>query len=415
MRQFFWIYALAILPALAAPKATSIKGALTPAWVELGDTGKVLARVVIKGGVPCPAVRIGKSRQAMTLRQPIPDGMEPVCELAIPAGTAAASVGKQPLVLPKSSTTRVVVVGDTGCRIKGERIQDCNDPAKWPLQRVANRAAAEKPDLILHVGDYLYREDKCPPEQRKVCGDGPAGDSWATWQADFFAPAAKLLAAAPWAFSRGNHEDCERAWKGWFYYLDPRPLPADPWNPKSCVAYSDPYQVRAGNVNLFMLDSSAWKAKVSDEQVDRFAAQLAKVQGSGVWIVDHHPFWHLQQGETAETPERAPGPLAIAFDKAKPAGVSMVVSGHTHLFELLTIASDHPTQLIAGDGGTALSDLGPVRADARLGTARREFGYTLMTQSGAAWTVEVKAPVSGTVAKCVVQGSASTCGESATR
>ncbi len=75
-----------------------------------------------------------------------------------------------------------------------------------------------------------------------MCGGTPAGDNWEAWNADFFAPAAKLLAGAPWVFTRGNHESCDRSWRGWFYYLDPRP-----WD-GTCQEYSPPYTVKIGTL-----------------------------------------------------------------------------------------------------------------------------------------------------------------------
>mgnify|MGYP000167914488 CR=1 FL=1 len=61
---------------------------------------------------------------------------------------------------------------------------------------VAGAVAAWDPDLIVHVGDYLYRESPCP-EGQSGCAGSPHGDNWATWNADFFAPASPLLGAAP--------------------------------------------------------------------------------------------------------------------------------------------------------------------------------------------------------------------------
>jgi hypothetical protein len=50
---------------------------------------------------------------------------------------------------------------------------------------------------VIHVGDYLYREDPCPAAAQAQCGGTPSGDNYGAWNADFFKPAAKLLAAAP--------------------------------------------------------------------------------------------------------------------------------------------------------------------------------------------------------------------------
>jgi len=89
----------------------------------------------------------------------------------------------------------------------------CDDPAAWPFARVAMTAAGFAPDLVIHVGDYHYRETPCA--DRAGCANSPHGDTWRAWQADFFDPAEGLLASAPWIMLRGNHEDCLRAGAGW--------------------------------------------------------------------------------------------------------------------------------------------------------------------------------------------------------
>ncbi len=381
---------------------------LSSVWVEYGEGRTVLARVVVDSLQHCPSVQIGTKTLPMAARIPVPDEMMPVCEVAIPTGATSASVAGQALAIPHPTVTNVVVIGDTGCRIKGKRIQDCNDPSKWPLQRVSERATADRPDLVIHVGDYLYREDKCPDDLKHLCGTGPAGDRWDTWNADFFAPASKLLAAAPWAFSRGNHEDCTRAWKGWFYYLDPRP-----WTgAATCVAYSTPYLVQLGSLQLFMLDSSAAREQNLDqEQIELFAKQLGSLHATNAWIIDHHPFWAMKAGTDVASP------LAEAWQRVSPHGVSMVISGHTHLFELLSFGPGRPPQLVAGDGGTNLAAALPASlngATARgvavvAGTSRQEFGYTLLKKDEAGWKLELKAPVEGIVVACTIHGGETAC------
>src|SRR5207249_3297062 len=83
-----------------------------------------------------------------------------------------------------------VVIGDSGCRMKraDDAWQSCNDPNGWPFLRIAAAAARLKPDLVLHVGDYHYRENACPA-RRPGCEGSPWGYGWDTWNADFFGPA----------------------------------------------------------------------------------------------------------------------------------------------------------------------------------------------------------------------------------
>ena len=404
------IATLAVLTAVAAVSANG--QVLTPAWVELGENGTAIARIVVDGPQDCPSIRIDGANQAMSLRQPMPAGLRPACEFTIPTGAKSASVNGQALALPRKNPRRVITIGDTGCRIKGRVVQDCNDPEKWPFQQVATQAAAEKPGLVIHVGDYLYRETPCPTGSEALCGGTPTGDNWETWNADFFAPAAKLLAVAPWAFSRGNHEDCERSWRGWFYYLDPRP-----WN-GSCQEYTNPYLIKLGKFELVMLDSSAVKEFYLDEkQVSIYAAQLAAIHPENAWLVDHHPFWGFATVVHGMRPVALTSALEAAWDQAAPSGYKLILSGHVHLFEFVSWDRGRPPQIVAGDGGTEMSV--PIEislngtsihgASVRISKSQSQFGYTLLSKNGRAWRLELKNRLQEGLVRCSTSGSSAEC------
>jgi len=374
---------------------------LSPVWVELGERGRALARVIVASPQDCPSVQIADSRHAMLLRQPVPAGFRPLCEFAIPANTRAATVNGKALALPKPDPARIVVFGDTGCRIRGAQLQACNDPSQWPFKHVAGAAANARPDLVIHVGDYLYREDPCPADAQALCGGTPSGDNWAAWNADFFQPAANLLAAAPWVFARGNHENCQRSWRGWFYYLDPRPLtrkPGQDFESGACVDFTPPYLVELGKFQAVDFDSSMVNEnQVVPSQVGEYSKQLASLRLRNAWLVDHHPFW----GVRAAAPNQPPLPQTVvlqqAWDKASPKGIEMVLSGHTHLFEVLSYGHQRPLQIVAGDGGTKLADPVPAQVNGMdihgvmvaASENRRTFGYTLLTKRGAAWEMRL--------------------------
>ena len=264
--------------------------------------------------------------------------------------------------------------------------------AKWPFQGVASQAASEKAQLVIHVGDYLYRESPCPTDKQALCGGTPAGDNWDAWNADFFQPAAKLLAAAPWAFSRGNHEDCKRSWRGWFYYLDPRPFSL------TCAVYSPIYLIKLGGFELAMLDSSAAKEDSAEtKQVAEYTAQLQSLHANNAWLVDHHPFWGFRTANDG-TPEPISAPLEAAWENAKPAGIRMALAGHVHLFELLIFDQDRPPQIVAGDGGTDLAS--PIRASVDgsriqgaqvvMSGSQHEYGYTVLEKRPSGWALTLR-------------------------
>ena len=400
---------------------------LTPVWVELGDGGQAIARVVVNSPRDCPAIKIDDAEMKMTPRQPVPDGLRPACELTLPANAKHAVLSGQTLALPRKNPLRIITLWDTGCRIKGKRVQGCNDPGVWPFAQVAGNAAEEKADLVIHVGDYLYREDMCPADAQDKCGGNPSGDNWETWNADFFAPAAKLLAAAPWAFSRGNHEDCKRAWRGWFYYLDPRPLTLEG---KDCKVYSAPYVIRLGKFELAMLDSSPVNEDQAEEkQVAEYAKQLTAIEamlhGKRAWLADHHPFWGLKtEGQKTEA---ISAPLEAAWDRVAPKHIGLILSGHVHLFEILSFAgtgkTTRPPQIVAGDGGTALAEAiteplnGAPLHGAKIvaSESQREFGYTMMTRvskQDQQWKVTLENRQREVLLACSIQERQAACDES---
>jgi len=389
---------------------------LTRPWVELGEGRQAIARVVVDSET-CPAITVDGARRRMSLRRPVPDGFKPACEFALPAGAAAARIEGNRLHLPGADPASIIVIGDTGCRIKGEAVQDCNDMSKWPLKSVADNAASVHPDLIIHVGDYLYRETACPLTAQEECGGTPIGDNWETWHVDFFAPAAKLLAAAPLAFSRGNHEDCRRAWRGYFYYLDPRP-----WR-NACADYTHPYVIRVGTRQLVMLDSSATQEDVLDaEQVAEFTSELGSLHVEHAWLVDHHPFWGIKPGTLGKGVKPLSAPLEAAWAKTTPAGIEMILSGHVHMFSVIPFDSGRPLQIVAGDGGTALSAKVPESVDGTLiqGNAvhgsqlRVDFGYIWLRKStsasGSMWDLRLQSTEGAAIVECSVAHGHSVCG-----
>ncbi|MBV9511419.1 MAG: metallophosphoesterase [Caulobacteraceae bacterium] len=365
------------------------------AWVEMTKAG---AQVRVEtADAHCPTVQLDGRATDMKLRaDPEPGFNLSVCELDIPAGTRLASVAGESLPLPQGPPQRILIFGDTGCRLKGELVQDCNDPKAWPFADVARRAAARKPDLVIHVGDYDYRETSCP-EGRAGCAGSPYGDRWATWKADFFDPARPLLAAAPWVFVRGNHESCTRGGKGWFRQLDAGPKPL------TCPAASAPFAVDLGGLSLYVLDSAdADDRDPSPDGVATLAAQLDALKPALArqpgWIVTHRPIWAL----TPVARLWPFGPLDLGLNLTEQAAVrgrdlsavQMVVSGHVHQFAAYDFGGQRPSQLVAGTGGdvgepadapvirTDRVKLDGVKAD-RLTFDR--YGYLLLDRAGADW------------------------------
>jgi hypothetical protein len=454
-----------VFPSLAAAILLAGCASLRPepppaaAFVVLGEEGAPIARAVTTAPT-CPSIVIDGRAATMAVRAPFgpipPRGKDhsasfhaeavsnPVlaCETRLPAGARQVDVAGRRLALPPAEVKRIVVIGDTGCRLKGKEFQDCNDPQAYPFARVAASAAAWRPDLVVHVGDFHYREDPCPAD-RPGCAGSPYGYGWDAWNADFFAPARTLLAAAPWVLVRGNHETCARGGQGWWRFLDPHAYdPAancdDPAADER-ADYTDPYAVPLGaDAQLIVFDSANtnWKGfKEGDARIAHYGDTWRKIGRLAAGrrhniAVDHHPLYAFGANQDAHT-----GAITLfggdagltqvfgALDpRLLPASIDVLLSGHVHLWEQTSFASDHPTQFVAGFAGTA-EDIVPLPRTPPAGQAPAPgavlealsswidgFGFMTMERTGPdTWRVVVRDRDGKERNTCTVEGRHSRC------
>lgn len=321
-------------------------------WVQYVPGGVEIRAATT--AVACPVLSVDGLAAAMTIRaEPDPSFPVRICTARLPAGAKHAAIDGIPLPLPKPHPNRILIVGDTGCRLKFTT-QDCNDVAAWPFKLGATLSASLKPDLVLHVGDFHYREKPCPAGN-DGCAGSPWGDNWDVWREDFFAPADSLLRAAPWIMVRGNHELCDRGGHGWARALDPEPF--DPATGSiGCLPAAKPYTVDIGGVTVMVLDvAAAGEDIVNEAQVpayrDMFA--LAAAIPGPVWQTFHRPVWagKVRDGKSAGADNKT---LAAAARGTVPANVQAFISGHIHTFQVAEYVEDLPIQIVSGHGGDDL-------------------------------------------------------------
>jgi hypothetical protein len=454
--------AAALVMTLGAATASASKP--ITAYVLLGPDGARIARVVTTDD-SCPALSAdGKTVPMHTRAAPGTAPLRPtvskpeltkpsafparVCETTVPMDTRQASVGGQVLPLPPNAIRRIVVIGDTGCRIKAadNAIQACDDPKAYPFAAVAKTAAAWKPDLVLHVGDYLYRENPCP-DGVSACAGSPWGYGLDSWRADFLDPAAALLKAAPWALVRGNHESCDRGGQGWQRLLDPYPLAAnrtcdDPAN-DGVANFAEPYAIPLGDDAQIVIWDTAVAGNTAFPADDpRRAAYLANAQKIGALaknmphtiLVNHHPVLGMaafsdKQGQVRIVPSNVSliDELNQADSATYPAGVDLLLSGHVHVWEQLSFGGWLPSQIVAGFSGTQedtvlLPETAPADFKVNGGKVNGStapdalsswvdgFGFMTMERTGPAdWKVEVHDLVGAVVNRCTISGRISKC------
>ena len=393
---------------IATPEPGGSAASLPPAWLEFGPEGRLIARVIVDG--ECPSLIVDDLDVDMTRRGPASDAF-PVaaCEATVPFGTRAASILNQDLPLPQGPIRRIAVIGDTGCRVNAweKKYQACNDPEAWPFAQVAETVAAWDPDLIVHVGDYLYRESPCPADMAG-CQGSPHGDNWATWDADFFTPAASLLGSAPWIFMRGNHETCDRNPMGWFTFLDPRRYQAE------CQRFTEPYVIPLRGPSFAVIDSAeAADESDSPQETAEYTREfdlLGEMATPGSWLVTHRPVWGILEGKEREF-DVENATYAVSSGGTLKADFAIVLSGHIHVGETIAFeqSSDRRPQLVSGNAGTALDDIptasptaGELRDPAVIqAETLSAFGFMTIEPDGVAWIATQRDKNGNPLLECV--------------
>lgn len=394
---------------------SSTASAETFHWLQYGPDG--LEARVITDQPACPKASMDGVEQTMTIRA-VPGEQYPitVCALPVSAEARSAAIADVPLALPGAEPRRIAVIGDTGCRLKGMAVQACNDPQQWPFRLIAEVVAQLKPDLVIHVGDYHYRETPCPAGEAG-CAGSPFGDNWPVWRADFFAPADTLLKVAPWVFVRGNHEECDGGGRGWSRALDPFVFDSA----TGCNGVGTPLVVRLPGLTLVVMDvSSAREERIDDVQAQAFREQYRSIATTTIgptWILQHRPIWS-PGGTFAGKLIGDNKTLAAAASDMIPDQVTLILSGHHHLFQVLNYQSNLPVQVVSGNSGDYLnpgSSTDPAGWVINGMTVKSglhmpgSFGFSLFEKQNDGWQLSNFSRLGIARASCFIKGRTAVC------
>lgn len=413
------------------PPARVLGSAAPIVWAQLhpdkdGGEELMIARAVVEDGGPCPPLRLERDGRfedenspVMTERWSATDGPFPikVCETAY-SGTAPLRIGGTVLKTRPRELKQIVVIGDTGCRIFKWGLQDCNDADEWPFKKIADQIAnlEYQPQLIIHLGDYHYRE-ACPKADAGKCAGVQLGDNWPVWRADFFTPAAKLLTVAPWVMLRGNHEDMERAGLGWRLLLSPFPrAPDEVLSPDD----ARPYTLRFDTVTFAILDVANANVESGARQrgekyvrwIDRLAGRFPADRAQQSWLFLHVPPWVSREckpedpekldrcQKQPESKEDPMGMLRSRFRQDTRPKFDLAFGGDTHMFQFFAPRDRTiPSQIVAGMSGDMLEPqenydraMLDKKVDADLFDVAGKlwmhygFGYLVLTKKDGVWS-----------------------------
>jgi hypothetical protein len=424
------------------------KSSVQNVWVQIVPPGKGQLRA-ITSAKQCPIARFdGRSMRMKVRARPNADFDILTCELNIPKRVKDIRVAGRKLKPVARDPQRIAVVGDTGCRMKaGDSIDDgfqnCFDEDDWEFAKVAERVAEWEPDLIVQLGDYIYREQACPAGCTN-CTDSPynaPGQRMETWNVEFFEPGKPMLESAPIVLVRGDHEKCERAGGGYFRFLDGEEF-------RGCVDFSDPYALNFKNLQFVVMDTvQADDTSLSpDVVIDRYADDFEKAKRlakGNTWLMSHRPIWAFRPAADIEgDPDQDVcgnyvNPPALKTQKVNvtvqdalkkssllgylPPTIDMVLVSHVHVGEVLSFTGMRPPQVVVGISGTKLlpavpaSDLinqeidGELVTDALILSEHGFFGFEPRNRNRNRWDSTVINVDGDVIAECLIGDKRAAC------
>ena len=410
--------AAGVISLFGMASTASAQTALGPlyGWTQYDDSGGLSARAIIKNGATCPMLSIdGGDAIPMTLRRDNNGNTNPptnfeaiqLCQMTVPRAATSIKMGSTNLPVHTPDPQTAIVIGDTGCRVASFDVQNCNEANQWTYPSIARESAKVDSDVILHVGDYHYRED-CIFEMGcrwQNVDPETVGYKWAAWEADFFKPSVPLMAKAPFIFTRGNHEDCRRAYRGWYYLIAPSAVH------QSCARNSPPYSVGFDKFQVMVMDTSDSRRLDETHFTGEFKTVFANAKAAGkpTWLMTHVPIMGIMGGRISDTTLINAAGSAGGF----PQQIMANFAGHVHLFEKLSFTNGSPPQMVFGAGGTdrdrplsrngvptrnALRVLTQLSADPAKFVTTHEFDFGVMRSNGDHWDVDIQL-IDGSIAK----------------
>lgn len=387
-------------------------------YVGLAGTENSFVKTVSPKATSCQDVAVETANNTQTLLKMSQRKFDEatICEASLPKDTTRVIANSENINIPRRAQ-KIVILGDTGCRLKYSDgkgvIQRCEDEKEWPLATIMNSIEKEQADVVVHLGDYHYREVCNDPVKCKAY-QNDLGYGFKIWRLEFLNPAKNVLKKTPFVFVRGNHEDCQRAHEGFFKLLAPIGI-------DKCLNEHENYYTGFGNFLIVNFDNDNVDDKVygpnSDEYLklkERYKKLIAEIEArpeTEVWLFVHRPIWGLSPRAAIRGLTTDPRPenvninmQTLVSELPLPKKVKMIFSGHVHAIQVAT--GNHPTQMVIGESGTSLDyftneTLKLVPDGYRVFPS--EYGYVVMDRkSDGKWTASIKGTTGSTDFICQV-------------
>lgn len=280
---------------------------------------------VITDKKTCPKVKLNDIEHEMSLyTRPTSDYPVTTCRIKITNDVRTISLNDEAIYNDIKEVKRILVLGDTGCR---DRVTDCT--SEWVFPHLVEVMQKYKPDLVIHVGDYVYRNKYA------------VKNKWQVWKDDFFTPASPLLTSALWVIVRGNHESCSRQGSAWARFFGDKVFPI-------CNADIPPYAIDIDkNLRLIVMDSSNIRQlNMLTQYVKDFKAVNSLAKSKSNWLLTHVPIFYFGTHNTDV--------MFNAFKQVNLTNITNILAGHSHVFAYLSTNARFPKQIISGNGGAEL-------------------------------------------------------------
>lgn len=365
-------------------------------WVQYID--QAVSIRTITSELLCPTIVIDNKKFLMTERFLLKHDKKiiRVCE-SIQPSYASGSVNKHKLPILPHTLRKIIMFGDSG-------IKSTQTVTQWPLNKIINLITKEKPDIIIHLGDFIYSHTNSTNNL-----------NWISWENEWFKPAQSALLHAPWIFIRGNQERCHREWFGWQIFLAPHSYTPE------CILSFQPFIINIGKIQFIIHDSSFADPDLQSINLDKNVFSQLQFNASETWLLTHRPpFGILKQAAQHKNIINKINFISDIFFISNK--LDYIFSGHIHSFEIVNVEKNKPllSQIVIGTGGVQLEKEIPEQTSPipyetvhlHLIKYINEFGYLVLEQINNKWNATFKNQNGQAIVSCQLTNKNTICFDS---
>ena len=335
-------------------------------WFQIMPNNEHWFRVISEG-ISCPSAVVDGKLVEMDIFEHQKKGFPILlCKLNIKDNIKKLVIGGINMNIPKFyDFKKIGFIGNTGCQLNDKKVQNCYKD--WKFANIAFNLLNKKPDLLVHLGGYVYRE-KC--NDSTLCQGINTGDNWDAWKDDFFEPIKYLLESTPLIFTYGEQEKCDKMGNGWRLFFGDKSY---------CSDEKNSFSVKIDDMLSYLIINGA----ITKQNIENINLIRRFDTIENIWVISSNPFFacdkndkisynHLDSITKISDDHLSNNQKSLLLDQK----IKTIISSNFKLQQFCKDKDNNRLQIIIGNSGALMDDDNQYKSD-------NKYGFTIIKKDPA--------------------------------